>query len=125
MLILIMLVIGVFSPVLATVTYPHNATSCEQCHVTPSRFGSNPLTVKRVGVRSIDTFIPGPEGGIEHKHGASHHSEKLLGGDRVALNVLGDGYVEAIPDEDLIRNSSTERLSGTAIAGVLTWTPVL
>jgi CxxC motif-containing protein (DUF1111 family) len=107
-------------------TYPHNATSCEQCHIMPTKFGSSPMTVRRVGFRFANKFVLGPEGGIEHRHSNGHYSEDAqITGERVALNALGDGYVEAISDSDLIRNAAAQRASGTAIAGVPVQVPVL
>jgi CxxC motif-containing protein (DUF1111 family) len=106
--------------------YPHNATSCEQCHIMSTKFGSSPMTVKRVGFRSVNKFVPGPEGGIEHRHGRNQHSEDMqISAERVALNTLGDGYIEAILDDDLVANAAAQRTSKTGIAGVVVQAPAL
>src|SRR5437899_4076978 len=94
---LVLLVACGFLPLWAQ-SYPRNATTCDQCHSAPTKFGSSRLTVQRVGSSINGKFVPGVEGGVLHRIAASKTdspvSNQLLG-DRVALNLLGDGYIEA------------------------------
>jgi CxxC motif-containing protein (DUF1111 family) len=106
--------------------YPSNAASCEQCHVMPSKFGSSPMKVKRIGFRSANVFVPGPEGGMEHRSGGPHQAPNPeVSAERVALNARGDGYIEAILDDDLVANAVAQRTSKTGITGVVVQAPVL
>jgi len=78
--------------------YPHNAVTCERCHNVPSKFGGSSMTVKRVGSLSMGKFAPATEGGIHHRHGESAESSdsaSQISGERVSLNLLGDGHIEA------------------------------
>lgn len=56
------------------VSYPNNATTCEQCHSVPARFGSSQLAVQRAGRWEDGKYVPVVEGGIVHRHGASTQS---------------------------------------------------
>jgi hypothetical protein len=79
--------------------YPHNAISCESCHRIPSRFGASPTTVQRIGSSIGRSFFPSPESGIHHRIGESAlslNSAKPITGDRISVNLRGDGYIEAI-----------------------------
>jgi hypothetical protein len=78
----------------------------------PAAFGSSPLTVRRVGHLSDGKFIPDAEGGIEHRKGSVVVAivSGELSGERVALSLLGDGYVEAIADRDIERNAVRDTL---------------
>jgi hypothetical protein len=57
------------------------------------------MTVQRIGASLEGTFSPSSEGGIHHRNGESELSSasaKPITGDRVSVNLMGDGYVEAI-----------------------------
>lgn len=87
--------------------YPHNAITCERCHSVPREFGSSSKTVQRVGRRSRDQFAPVAEGGVRHRLGESFENasaNQQVTGNRVSLNLLGDGLVEAIADEVIASN---------------------
>jgi hypothetical protein len=108
-------------------SFPNNAPRCEQCHGMPSRFGSSPLTVQRVG-RTVDgKFVPGDEGGVRHRNGSSPqaYSGDESAGERVSISLLGDGYIEAIADEDIESNADAQRLSKTGVRGDVVPAPVL
>jgi CxxC motif-containing protein (DUF1111 family) len=108
--------------------YLSNASTCDQCHSMPTKFGSSPLTVQRVGSLSAGNFVPGPEGGIRHRIRdvpSSVRNAKQIAGERVALSLLGDGYIEALDDHDLHRNASEQRRSKSGIVGQLVAAPVL
>lgn len=106
---------------------PSNGQRCEQCHGMPSRFGSSPLTVQRVGNMVAGKFIPGVEGGVLHRNGSSGgaYAENQLAGERVSLSLLGDGYIEAIADQDIERNAREQRRLRTSVAGQVVAAPVL
>jgi CxxC motif-containing protein (DUF1111 family) len=126
------LLIG-FAPSLAAQTssssYPHNGTTCEQCHALPAKFGSSPLTVFRIGSMIGDRFVPGPEGGILHRqshYGVSNDSASHdLVGERVTISLLGDGYIEAINPKDIEQNARQQQENHFGIAGVVVHAPAL
>lgn len=90
------------------------------------RFGSSPLTVQRVG-RTVDGhFVPGVEGGVLHRNGSpQRYPDDELGGERVSLSLLGDGYIEAIPDKDIERNAEVQHLSKIGVEGEVVRAPIL
>jgi CxxC motif-containing protein (DUF1111 family) len=102
--------------------YPHNAVSCERCHSIPSNFGAGSMTIERVGSLLDGKFIPASEGGIHHRNGESALSSasmKPMTGERVSLNLLGDGYIEAIDSLDIEQNAQQQRQTSLGIAGVV------
>jgi CxxC motif-containing protein (DUF1111 family) len=110
-----------------TRSYPSNATSCEECHSVPSNLGSSKLTVQRLGRWDDGKYIPAVEGGIVHRRGTSSQGTLETGvvGERVTVNLLGDGFVEAISDDDLRRNAAEQRAGNAGIKGVLVESPLL
>lgn len=123
-----LILVFVLPPLLAQqTTYPRNATSCDQCHSVPSKFGSSQLTVTRVLLLNAHGAIPGAEGGIHHRAGGTDYATpgKKITGDRVTLNLLGDGFIEAIDEADILRNLDKERSSGLAINGLGARSPAL
>lgn len=110
------------------VQYPHNAISCERCHSVPTKFGSNPMTVVRMGSLPGGKFIPTSEGGIHHRTGESGQSStpaKQITGERVSLSLLGDGYIEAIDSRDIEQRVLQQREADLGIAGIAVSAPVL
>ena len=86
------------------------------------------MTVQRVGNSSTGRFMPATEGGIHHRHGESAQSSgaaKEITGERISLNLLGDGYIEAIDSRDIERNANRERQTSIGIVGVVVNAPVL
>lgn len=106
--------------------YPHNAATCERCHNEPARFGSSTMIVRRVGSWRDGKFVPATEGGIHHRNGESAESSSAtqIVGDRIAVTLLGDGFVEAIDGRDIARNAELQR-KNAAIEGTLVNAPVL
>jgi hypothetical protein len=54
------------------------------------------MSVERMGLRLDGKFVPTSEGGIHHRNGESAQSSpsaKQITGERVSLNLLGDGRV--------------------------------
>lgn len=121
-------VVAPITAVSQTEAYPHNAVTCEHCHNTPSKFGGSPMTVERIGNSSAGKFAPASEGGIHHRYGESAQSSATanqLSGERVSLNLLGDGYIEAIDSHDIEQNAKQQRGANLGIAGVVVRDPVL
>ena len=86
------------------------------------------MTVERVGNSPSGKFAPASEGGIHHRHGESSQSSSLarqVSGDRVSLNLLGDGYIEAIDGRDIEQNAEQQRQTNLGIAGLVVIAPVL
>jgi len=107
--------------------YPHNAVSCERCHSVPMEFGASAMTVQRIGVSSEGKFLPASEGGIHHRNGESIQSgcvENRITSQRIALNLLGDGFIEAIASRDIEHVQQRQR-SNIGIGGTLVLAPVL
>ncbi len=104
-------------------SYPHNAASCEQCHSVPAKFGSSRITVQRNGAFDYGKFVPAAEGGIRHRvretQAPLKEGSDPVASDRVALNLLGDGYIEAIDSNDIRRNLDKQGQENTAIRGSL------
>jgi CxxC motif-containing protein (DUF1111 family) len=108
--------------------YPHNAVSCERCHSVPTIFGGSSMTVQRKGSSVEGKIIPAPEGGIHHRSGESAKSSGStyqITGDRVSLNLLGDGYIEAVDRLDIEQNALRQRQANLGIAGLVVNPPVL
>ncbi|MGC2473180.1 MAG: di-heme oxidoredictase family protein [Candidatus Sulfotelmatobacter sp.] len=109
-----------------TPIYPSNATSCDQCHSVPAKFGSSHLTVQRTGDFSEGKFIPGSQGGIRHRHGGpSQTREGEIAGERVSISLLGDGYIEAIDDRDIMQVAELQHAARSGIVGVVAFAPTL
>ncbi|HZP62162.1 MAG TPA: di-heme oxidoredictase family protein [Terriglobales bacterium] len=93
----------------------------------PLTFGSSQLTVERAGHWANGRYVPAAEDGVLHRHGGlgQQSSLKTVIGERVSINLLGNGFIEAIADEDLRRNAAEQRASKDGIAGNLVYAPVL
>ncbi len=98
----------------------YNAQSCRECHQTPVSGAASQVSELRVGHLDIHGFFQNPE--IPVNHGAQVIKDRTLVNDRaicaeiqehapasetirtfrLTTNVLGDGYVEAIPDATLL-----------------------
>jgi CxxC motif-containing protein (DUF1111 family) len=100
----------------------YNAQSCRECHQSPTSGGASQITELRVGHRGPDGHFRNPR--IPIARGAEVITGRSLVNDRaicpsgefqervptretirtlrVSLNLLGDGFVEALADETLI-----------------------
>ncbi len=86
------------------------------------------MMVRRMGTYLDRRFVPALEGGIHHRNGESARSSppaKQIVGERVSLNLLGDGYIEAIDRRDIQQNAQHQRHANWGISGVVVSTPVL
>ena len=83
---------------------PSNARSCVECHSTPGLGGSSRRTVMRAGFIINGKYVGVPNGGILHtlNYRASSEAATIFG-PRVTLNLLGDGYVEAVSAREFQR----------------------
>jgi CxxC motif-containing protein (DUF1111 family) len=99
----------------------YNAQSCRECHQTPVSGAASQVSELRVGHVDAHGFFQNPE--IPINHGAEVIRDRTLVNDRaicpeiqehapdtetvrttrLATNTLGDGYVEAIADETLVK----------------------
>jgi hypothetical protein len=90
-------------------TLPFNAASCADCHAVPALAGSSKITVVRAGRYIRDEYVPEGMEGIRHAHDDNVNiSPRDISGLRVTLNLLGDGYVEAVPDSEIRALAVTE-----------------
>ena len=86
------------------------------------------MTVQWMGASFEGKFVPASEGGIHHRNGESGQSSpsaKQISGERVSLNLLGDGYIEAIDSRDIEQNTQQQRQANLVIAGAMVNAPVL
>jgi CxxC motif-containing protein (DUF1111 family) len=99
----------------------YNAQSCRECHQTPVSGAASQVTELRVGHLDAHGQFQNPQ--IPINHGTAAIQDRTLVNDRaicpeiqehvpetetvrttrLATNILGDGYVEAISDETLLR----------------------
>jgi CxxC motif-containing protein (DUF1111 family) len=83
---------------------PANARSCAECHSTPGAGGSSRRTVMRAGSIVAGKYVGVPDGGILHAINYDTSSAAAtIHGTRVTLNLMGDGYVEAVSDGEFQR----------------------
>src|SRR5215468_2380695 len=117
----------------------YNAQSCRECHQTPVSGAASQVTELRVGHLDAHGLFQNPE--IPINHGSEVIKDRTLVNDRaicveiqervpdtetvrttrLATNILGDGYVEAISDETLLAirkkqcKSSHSKICGQAV----------
>jgi CxxC motif-containing protein (DUF1111 family) len=128
-MVVLVLLIAPLSAAAGDRTYPHNAMSCEQCHALPSKFGSSPMTVLKVGSLVEGKFVPGPEGGVHHRQGryaeSAHPTRYEITGKRISISLLGDGYIEAIDPRDIEQNVVQQQRAKLGIGGIVVHAPAL
>jgi CxxC motif-containing protein (DUF1111 family) len=86
-----------------------NDTSCGNCHQDPASGGSSIVVETRAGSHVNGKFIEHPGGSLVQSDilaTCSVPKETVLAGEdttpRISLNTLGDGFIEAIPDETIM-----------------------
>jgi CxxC motif-containing protein (DUF1111 family) len=122
----------------------YNAQACRECHQNPVSGGASQVVEQRAGhldangkffdpqVR-IDGDVIRGRSLINDRAIASRAQERVPEGEtirtnRLSLNVLGDGFVEAIDDAEIIRRRDRQCFETTeprGICGVAIWVPVL
>jgi CxxC motif-containing protein (DUF1111 family) len=101
----------------------YNAQACAECHQTPVSGSSSQVTELRAGIFNGSTFTDHVGGSLVNDRAIDASiQEVVLGVDNVialrsSLNVLGDGFVEAIADTTLanIRAAQPSGQRGTLI----------
>ncbi len=111
----------------------YNAQSCAECHQSPITGSGSQVTVLRAGHRdAAGNFVEAPGGSLVHDRAIDASLQEVISPEenirtfRTSLNVLGDGFVEAIADEtllDIARNQP--RQSGGFIRGQVIHVPIL
>lgn len=102
----------------------YNAQACRECHQNPVSGSGSQITELRVGRKDVfGNFVNRPGGSLINDR-AIHESiqERVAGEDtvqafRISLNVLGDGYIEAIANSTIqaIQASQPSAMRGTII----------
>jgi CxxC motif-containing protein (DUF1111 family) len=126
----------------------YNAQSCRECHQNPVPGGISQITELRAGHNDANNnFVDAPGGSLINDRAIDSKVQERVpplytagivgGGDpiaaeepvrtfRTSLNLLGDGFVEAIPNGTLLAISSTQSdISGGQVQGQTIAVPVL
>ena len=102
----------------------YNAQSCRECHQNVATGGASQIAEHRTGHLDGDVFFESLGGSLVHSR-ATHPNivERVLYEDsirtfRISTNTLGDGYVEAISNVDIleVQAAQSKALRGTAVA---------
>jgi CxxC motif-containing protein (DUF1111 family) len=129
----------------------YNAQSCRECHQNPTSGGSSQVSELRVGHRGPDGKFQNPE--ISIARGTEIIKGRTLVNDRaicpngafpsteiqervpdsekirtfrVSLNLLGDGFVEAVPDQTFVDLAKDQcRKNHNKICGQVLYVPIL
>jgi CxxC motif-containing protein (DUF1111 family) len=92
----------------------YNAQSCRECHQNPVTGGISQITELRAGHFNGFNFVDHPGGSLINDRATNAEiQERVLGGNevrtfRTSLNVLGDGFVEAIGNTTLTNNVAAQ-----------------
>jgi CxxC motif-containing protein (DUF1111 family) len=111
----------------------YNAQSCAECHQNPVTGGISQITEFRAGhPDGFGNFVDGPGGSLLNDRAINARIQERRPGTetifsfRTSLNVLGDGFVEAISNTTLQNIAAAQpNQSGGQIAGQLIAVPVL
>lgn len=129
----------------------YNAQSCRECHQSPTSGGGSQITELRVGHQGPDHAFQNPD--IPIAHGTEIISGRTLVNDRaicpsaafpaseiqehvpetesirttrVAISLLGDGFVEAVPDETFLELAEKQcKASHRKICGQALYVPIV
>jgi len=128
----------------------YNAQSCRECHQNPTSGGSSQVSELRVGHRGPGGKFQNPE--IPIARGTEIIKGRTLVNDRaicpnaafpsteiqervpdsenirtfrVSLNVLGDGFVEAVPDQTFVDLAKEQCRKNHKICGQVLYVPIL
>jgi CxxC motif-containing protein (DUF1111 family) len=129
----------------------YNAQSCRECHQNPTSGGSSQVTELRVGHRGPDGKFQNPEipiaRGTEIIKGRSLVNDRAICPNaafpsteiqervpdsekirtfRVSVNLLGDGFVEAVPDQTFVDLAKDQCLKNhNKICGQVLYVPIV
>jgi CxxC motif-containing protein (DUF1111 family) len=111
----------------------YNAQGCAECHQNPVTGGISQITELRAGhVDGAGNFVDGPGGSLINDRAIDASIQERVGGAetvrtfRTSLNVLGDGFVEAVDSNTLVAIANNQPgQSGGQIAGLFIQVPVL
>lgn len=129
----------------------YNAQSCRECHQNPTSGGSSQVSELRVGHKDARGQFQNPD--ISINHGAEIIKSRSLINDRaicpsgafpsteiqehvpdtenirtfrISLNLLGDGFVEALADQTLVDLAKEQcKKSGHKICGQVLYVPIV
>jgi CxxC motif-containing protein (DUF1111 family) len=107
----------------------YNAQSCTECHQNPVTGSSSQITELRVGRYDGHTFTDRPGGSLNNDRAIDASiQERVAGADNVrdfrsSLSILGDAYVEAIPDS-FFTTTKANQLSQLGVSGQTINVPV-
>ena len=110
----------------------YNAQSCGECHETPVSGAGSQVTELRVGkLDSSGNFVDHPGGSLINDRAIDPSIQEQATRDdtiiafRSSLSILGDGYVEAIPDDAFTRIQANQppTMKGTIIRVPLSEAP--
>jgi CxxC motif-containing protein (DUF1111 family) len=106
----------------------YNAQSCGECHQNPISGGATQISELRAGRFNGGTFTEHPGGSLIHSRAIDAAIQERLSGVnnvrsfRLALSVLGDGFVESIDDQTFIAIANAQP---PALQGEIVSVPVL
>jgi len=92
----------------------YNAQSCRECHQNPVSGGISQITELRAGHFNGISFVDAPGGSLINDRAIDASiQERVPGGNevrtfRTSLNIMGDGFVEAIGNSTLINNVNNQ-----------------
>ncbi len=117
----------------------YNATSCVSCHQNPITGGSSQVVEIRAGRRSFDPDDPNPRkvrfeeppgGSVIQQRAIDPAIQEVVPDEddvrtfRLSNTILGNGYVEVIPDEEILRVRNEQRRWGMEGFAVVVPVPV-
>jgi CxxC motif-containing protein (DUF1111 family) len=104
----------------------YNAQSCAECHQNPVTGGSSQITELRAGHLSYGTFVPARGGSLINDRAIDARIQEFVERTenitalRVSTNVLGLGFVEAVPSQTLIDLANAQPGMTRTFAGIVT-----
>ncbi|HTG36539.1 MAG TPA: di-heme oxidoredictase family protein [Thermoanaerobaculia bacterium] len=101
----------------------YNAQACSECHQSPLSGSVSQISEQRAGKFDGTTFTAHAGGSLINDRGIAPGLHEMVSATdnvrtfRASLNLLGDGFVEAIPDSEFtrIRNAQPPGMKGTII----------
>ena len=109
-----------------------NDSSCGRCHHGPVLGGDSLVRVLRVGFFDGHVFSEPPGGSMIPSRATNPKIKAQVPAGvnvqtfRASMSTLGDGYVEAVLDSDLVNLSTIQStITGGKIQGKVNWVPVL